>query len=269
MSLATASLVPGVLIFAVAALAVWFWRRVSGAEARWFWIGASLWALAVLAKAVIALFTNAIVIGALKSHFSYPLYLLTGGAYLGIQSSACEIGLTLVAGLRWRELGRDAGRAIAVGVGAGAFEAVLLGIASLVGAIVWLAKLPGTEAVGQQLQTLAATTPLFWLLAPAERLTAIICHAGSRGLVLVGTRQGRAGLVALGFLIFALLDGVAGASQLSGKLGVISLWWFELAFSVFAFMSLPLLFWLMHRYGDARQAENGPANDPPVIIEQG
>ena len=56
----------------------------------------------------------------------------------------------------------------------------------------------------------------------------------SRRLVLLGIRQGKIGMIALGFLIFTLLDGTAGTALLSGKLGVVSLWWFELAFSVFA-----------------------------------
>jgi hypothetical protein len=269
MSLAIASLAAGAGMIVVGVGAAWSWRSTSGASARWLWIGAGLWAVAVLAKVVIALWSNAVVIGALKGHLPYPLFVLTGGAYIGIESSACEMGLTLLAGLRWRELGRDAGRAIGVGVGAGAFEAVLLGIASLAGVIAWLLGAPGTEAVGSELQKVAATTPLFWLLAPVERVTAIICHAASRGLVLVGTRHGKVGLIALGFLVFTLLDGVAGAGHLSGKLGAVSMWWFELAFSVFALICLPLLSWLMRGYGDAGEAENGPANDPPVSAEEG
>jgi len=195
------------------------------------------------------------VIGFLKSHLPYAFYVPVGGLHLGIESSACEIGLTLLAGMRWRQLGRDAGRAIAVGVGAGAFEALLLGIVSIASVVTWLAGVPGTEAVGEEIQKAAASTPLFWLLAPVERVTAIVCHASSHALILLGIRHGKDGMIAPGFLIFTLLDGVAGAAHLSGKLGSISTWWFELPFSVFALVSLPLLQWSNRRYGDAGKAD--------------
>jgi hypothetical protein len=55
MNVAVTALAPGVGIMLVAIAAVWYWRRASGVTARWFWIGAGLWTVAVLAKVVIAL----------------------------------------------------------------------------------------------------------------------------------------------------------------------------------------------------------------------
>jgi len=75
---------------------------------------------------------NKAVIGFMKESPSYPLQVLGGGLFLGIQSSLFEIGLTFLAVLIWRQLGRDADRAIGIGIGAGAFEALLLGIASFI-----------------------------------------------------------------------------------------------------------------------------------------
>jgi hypothetical protein len=266
MNLALASLSSGVGMMLVALAAVWYWRRVAGVSARWYWIGAGLWTVAVLVKVLIALVSNPVVIGFLKSRLPHALFVAAGGLYLGVESSVCEIGLTLLAGLRWRQLGRDARRAIAVGVGAGAFEALLLGIAATAGVVAWLAGAPGTEGVGGELQK-AAATPLFWLLGPVERVTAIICHASSRGLVLLGVRYGKGAMIALGFLIFTMLDGVAGAVILSGLIGVISSWWFELAFSVFALVSLPLLRGMFLRWGDVvadeeDEVEGAPGSDP-------
>jgi hypothetical protein len=265
MSIATSALASGGGMVLVALVAVWYWPRVAGQRACWFWIGAALWTVAVIVKIGIALLSNATVIGFLKSHLSYVPYVAAGGAYLGVQSSVCEIGLTLLAGLRFRQLGRDAGRAIAVGIGAGAFEALLLGVASIAGIIAWLSGAPGTETVGDELRKVAASTPLFWLLAPVERITAVICHASSRALVLLGIYHRRGGMIALGFLIFTLLDGVAGASQLSGRLGSVSMWWFELAFSVFAFVSLPLLRWMYLRYGPSGTDADAPETTTPTV----
>ena len=47
-----------------------------------------------------------------------------------------------------------------------------------------------------------------------------------------------------GFLIFTLLDGIAGASHVSGKIGHISMWWIELAILPFALISIPILKWI-------------------------
>jgi hypothetical protein len=256
----------------VAVVAVWYWHRVAGVSARWYGIGAGLWTVAVLVKVLIGFVSNPIVIGFLKSRLPHALFVAAGGFYLGVESSVCEIGLTLLAGLLWKELGRDARRAIATGVGAGAFEALLLGIAATAGVVAWLAGAPGTEGLGGELQK-AATTSLFWLLGPVERVTAIICHASSRGLVLLGVRYGRAAMIALGFLIFTMLDGVAGAVILSGLMGAISSWWFELAFSVFALVSLPLLSWMFRRWGDAAAAEyaeaEGASGSDPAAGDRG
>lgn len=239
----TISLIPAVGMMIVASAAVVYWRRVSKLQLRWFWLGAGLWTVAVALKVVCALLTNKAAIGFMKDNLSYPLQILGGGLFVGIQSSLFEIGLTLVAVLIWRQLGRDANRAIGIGIGAGAFEAFLLGIASFVAILACLSGLPGTEEVREGIDTVAAATPLFWLLAPIERMFAILCHASSRALVLLGVTKRRPMLVFWGFLIFTMLDGVAGAAHVSGHIGKISMWWIELAILPFALISIPILRW--------------------------
>ena len=262
MNFAVPVLASGIGMIVVAVAAVCFWRRTSQASPRWFWIGAGLWTVAVLVKLIIGFLTNPSVIRTLRNTLSFGPYIASGGLYLGIESSICEIGLTFLAGMRWKELGRASGRAIAVGVGAGAFEALLLGLVAVAGIAAYLAGMPGTEEVGEQIRKTAATTPLYWLLGPAERITAIICHAASRALVLLGAQYGEGRLIALGFLIFTLLDGVAGAVLLSGKMNMVSLWWIELAFAIIALASIPVLRWLHVRYGEKMMGQDrGREND--------
>jgi hypothetical protein len=47
---ASAALLSGPLMILIGGTAVWFWRRVSGARARWFWIGVALWTVAIVIK---------------------------------------------------------------------------------------------------------------------------------------------------------------------------------------------------------------------------
>jgi uncharacterized membrane protein YhfC len=235
-----------------------YWRRVSGLQLRWFWTGAGLWTVAVILKTLCALLTNQAVIGVINENLPRPLFLLGAGLFLGIQSSLFEIGLTLLAVLIWRQLGRDATRAIGIGVGAGAFEALLLGIGSFVTMVTLIAGVPGTEKVREGIDTLAAVTPFFWLLAPVERAIAILCHASSRALVLLGTTHRRPMMVLWGFVIFTLLDGVAGAALVSGKIDKISMWWIELAILPFALISIPILRWCHLRWGESRESIGSP-----------
>lgn len=250
----TISLIPSVGMIIVAISAVIYWRRISKSPIRWFWLGAGLWTVAVALKGVSALLTNKVAIGFMSENLSYPLLVLSGGLFLGIQSSFFEIGFILLAVIIWRQLGRDANRAIAIGIGAGAFEALLLGITCLAGIVICLIGLPGAEKVRESIDTVAAVTPLFWLIAPIERSIAILCHTSSRALVLLGVSNRKYMLVFWGFLIFTLLDGVAGAAHLSGKIGNISMWWIELAVLPFALISIPIIRWCYANWG--RGGEN-------------
>ncbi len=236
----------------VAVVAVVLWQRIARVQIRWYWVGAGLWTVAVAMKVVCALLSNAPVLSTLKG-LPHPLYVALGALFVGVQSSVFEMGLTLMAVLVWRQLGRDAGRAITIGVGAGAFEAFLLGMAPVVATTVALTVVQGPEMdkAKAQLAALAATTPLFWLIGPVERTIAILCHASTRALILLGVSKKRYLLIVWGFLLFTLLDGVAGGVHVAGLMGKISIWWIELAILPFAVVSLPILIWCHRRWPEA------------------
>jgi len=249
-------LLPGLGMMLVAVVAVVHCYRTARAQARWYWVGAGLWTIAVALKLTCAILTNAAVIGPMKRALSYPAYVACGGLYVGVQSSIFEMGFTILAGLIWRQLGKDSARAITVGVGAGAFEAFLLGLLAAVGMAAVLMGAPGTEAVGNQISAQQAVTPLFWLVAPVERVIAVLVHASTRALILLGITYRKPMMVFWGFWIFALLDSVAGAAQLSERLGTFSLWWIELAILPFALVSVPILRWCSRRFpSEAMESE--------------
>ncbi len=246
----TISLIPATGMIIVAAAAVFYWRRLTMLQFKWFWAGAGLWIVAVILKLICALLANEAVMGFLKERLSYWAFVSAGGLFIGIQSSIFEIGLTLLAVLIWLQFGQDARRAIGIGIGAGAFEAIILGIASLTSIILFLAGVQGTEKIGESIDTIAATTPVFWLIAPVERIIAIGCHTSSRALILLGVTQKKPAMVFLGFLIFTLLDSVAGAAHVAGKIGQISMWWIELALLPFFLISIPIIRWCYIRWNE-------------------
>lgn len=261
------ALVSSVGMLVVAGIAVIYWRRVSGLQFRWFWVGAGLWTVAVILKGLLSgTLTNWMAGWLFKAGQPYAFRVLGGGLFVGLESSLFEVGLTCVAVLMWRTLGRDADRAIGIGLGAGAFEAILLGIAVLI-FIVAPTTIPDLPSPFKEMQAAAAVTPLAWLVAPVERAITIVCHTSSRALVLVGTAYRKPMIVASGFLIFALTDGIGCAVLMSGKMGKISLWWIELAILPVALVSLPILRWCHLRWGASARGLNrneAPISDGPA-----
>ena len=250
-------LVAGLGMIAVGAMAVILWKRISALPWKWVWIGAGLWALAVFLKVLCALAINQKVIVLLDAWHSRPLLLLGGGLFIGVESSLFEIGLTFAAVLKWRQLGRDGPTAIGIGIGAGAIEAWLLGLLYAATAVISLLDVSSREEMAQQTRVLTETTPLFWLQQPVERGLALLCHTATRSLVLLGVVHRRPAMIFWGWLMFALVDGLAGAFQLTGKIGHISMWWLELAVLPFALASIAILRWCWARWPAAT------GNPPP------
>jgi len=258
------ALVSSVGMLVVAGIAVIYWRRVSGLQFRWFWVGAGLWTVAVILKGLLSgPLTNWMLGWIFNAGQSHAFHVLGGGLFVGLSSSLFEIGLTFFAVLLWRTLGRDADRAIGIGLGAGAFEAIFLGISVLVSVVLSTDVTPGiTGEPGKELEAAVAVTPLVWLVAPVERAITIVCHTSSRALVLVGTAYRKPMMVVSGFLIFTLIDGIGGAVLMSGTMGKISLWWIELAILPVALVSLPILRWCHLRWSASARGLN--RNEAPI-----
>jgi hypothetical protein len=217
-----------------AAMAKWVWRI----QWRWLWCGALLWTIAVTAKLMIALVLNGPLLGALKKHLPNPLYLTVGSSYIGLLTGVTEVAITLAAGMIWRRLASDARRAVGIGLGAGAIEAVLLGLAAVAGNIVMTAQ-------GMSLPVVSATT----ILAPAlERIMTIPCHAAVRAMALYTVVTGRWSWFWAGFAFFSAVDGLAGFIYLTNAVNTVNPWLIELSFVAFPVMSIPILRYLWRNW---------------------
>jgi uncharacterized membrane protein YhfC len=255
-------LVSAIGMIAVGGVAVGIWRFSSRVPWRWFWVGAAVWTAGVALKFACAILLNKPILGALKTSLSSGAYLALGSVYIGILTGVFEIGVTLIAGLIWRGMARNAARGLAVGIGAGAFEAVLVGVAVLLSAIGCLVTTGPTQD-----QILAATTsatsvtPLFWLAGPIERVIALACHVASRALVLVGIARGKWGWpFTIAFLLMSAIDAVAGYFYLARLVGRISTWWMELAITPAALASIPLLLWSIRHWPACEKEEPAPVS---------
>lgn len=237
--------VSGALMMLVALAAVFGWWFHSRVQWRWFWAGAGIWTVGVALKFAVALPLNPILFG--KSGHPVGLNLCIGSAYCGLMTGVFEIGVTLAAALVWRRLAADPVRAVAVGLGAGAFEALLLGLASGAASLVALAS-GQTEPVLKSLAGIGAHTSLLWLAGPVERVIAILTHTAARVLVLRAAAGRRWLGFWAGFGWLSAVDLLAGVALLTGMTTSGSLWLIELMILPFGVLSIPLTRWAVRRW---------------------
>ncbi len=188
------NLVSGIGMIVVGICAVLLWNTSSNVQWRWFGVGAAIWVVGVALKFAWAIPLNGPILRALKGAVPHSAYLAIGSIYIGLLTGVFEVGVTWVAATLWRRMASSAPRAVAVGVGAGAFEAVLLGAGALAAAVTALLN-PSSEAA-MAMAGAAATanvTRMVWLVGSVERIIAILCHTSSRTLVLFGVARGAGG----------------------------------------------------------------------------
>src|SRR5262249_50729028 len=111
----TGAVISAVGMLVVAAAAVLIVRRVDRPPDRWLWVGAALWFVAVVPKLILYALTTGPTLAALYAHLPYWGYVALGGLCIGVVSGIFEIGVTIAAGLIWRQLGRDLPRAVGIG----------------------------------------------------------------------------------------------------------------------------------------------------------
>ena len=243
-------LASAIAMMLVAITGVACWRKRTGVPWRWFWVGAALWTVAVAAKFAIAIPLNGPLLTGLKSSLPYWAYLTVGSIYGGGLTGITEVLFTFIAALVWPRMAATAPRAVAVGVGAGAFEAALLAIAAAAGTLI--------AGVG--------ATTWFGALVPAvERLIAILCHVASRVLVLMAVASRRWVLFCYGFLLLSGIDAVAMYLHLSGQLNTLSFWTVEAMIAPFALVSIPITRWCIHHWPSAPE----PSANTTVASEGG
>ena len=255
------------LMIAIAMGAPLGWKLKTGVQWRWLWLGAGLWALGVALKTIAALLLNEPLLGALKESLPYAGYVAAGSVYIGLLTGIFEIVLVFAATLIWRQMARDGSRAAAVGIGAGSFEALLIGMATFVSVLVALSALPGTDSVRQLLMRSAGTTSLIWLVGPVERCIAICCHVASRTLVLYAATARRWSYFWYGFLLLSAVDTIAGVTVLTKAQEHVSSWWIEAALLPFAAVSVTALIWCLRHWPKESLASGGTGVASIEVVE--
>jgi hypothetical protein len=245
-ALETSELICGILMVVVALLSIALCQIKLRVRWRWYWIGAGLWMLGVAMKLAFAIAMNQRVLGFLLAHLGPRAYQVAGSIYIGLLTGVFEVGIVALAALIWRGMSAKAGDAIAIGVGAGAIEAALLGLGMVGTMAAALAGAGNNLIAGAALMT--AVTPLAWLVGPVERALAILCHIAARTTALYGVASRRWWPFWIGFALLSLVDTIAGWTYVAETLGTSSLWWLEAAIAPLAIVSIPLIGWAARRW---------------------
>ncbi len=176
--------------------------------------------------------------------------------YVGALTGVTEVLLTWLL-LRYTRLGRVTwAKALAFGVGFGAFEALYLGFQQLASIITALSSPQSiTEAALNNLQLLG--NPLYGLAPVADRLGAILAHILCNVLLFYGAASGQARWLWVSFAFKSLLDAVVGFAYFWGSETLVKLWTIEglvLAFGIAAWWGTRQI---QRRYGLAKSLALG------------
>ncbi len=225
-------LVPGIgMIIVAIAFIIYAFRR--GGTWGYLGLGALAWTVTVAIKFLIAVPVNPVVYKALY----VPNALWAPGSllfdiYVGALTGLTEVLLTWLL-LRYTRLGKVTwNKALAFGVGFGAFEALLLGISSLSGMLVGLFA-PQTLPASALASMMQANNPLFDLAPIVERIATIFCHILSNVLLFYGAITLRSRWLWVAFAYKTLLDSVAGFAQMWGVGSLGHIWIIEAIIIVF------------------------------------
>lgn len=189
-------------------------------------LGALAWGLTVALKFAWAIPLNAPIYNALTGGLSEGLANLIFYVYVGALTGVFEGAITWLV-LRYTRLGQVRwGRALAFGIGFGAFEALLLGLSSL-GSV--LVALTAPESLPPMtLEQIAQLNDVLFGLAPVwERFFTVLIHIFANVLLFYGAVKREARWFWLSFAYKTGIDAVAAVAQLQGLVTPGDIWIIE------------------------------------------
>jgi uncharacterized membrane protein YhfC len=249
-TLSPLALLPGIGMIVVSIAFIIFALRRGGTWG-YLGLGALAWVVTVAVKFVIAFAINPAVAAAI----SVPGELWAPGnlllyVYEGSLTGLTEVLLTWLL-LHYKRFVRAPwGKVIAFGVGFGAVEALLLGVASLAAMLAGLLSPQSFNA--QTLATLARSNDVLYDLAPiAERLAVIFVHIFCNVLLFYAVMKWQARWMWASFIFKSLLDTIAAFAQAWGVETIGKVWTIEAFMIVFGVIA----WWGIQRIGQRYRAE--------------
>lgn len=201
------------ILVGLAAIFYWYFKKRTGIE--YFIFGAIFWALAIVIKLIMDFTITGPMQSALFSSAGLVAMLVIMSLYVGLRTGLLESGITYLC-VRYTKLSRiDFDRAMAIGIGFGGAEAIVLGIMSLLSVITYLAVPELIDALPAESESaVLAQFALEMIPVPViERLFTLFCHVFATVLVVYSVKSAQLIWLGLSIAFKTLLDGVLPVSH--------------------------------------------------------
>ena len=247
------NLLPGLLMVAVGAIAAgyWYWKKHS--KLMFFAAGAIFWVVAIAVKVIMDLTITGPLTDWLNGTLPVDATVLAMGLYLGLRTGILENGAVYLGTLftKLKEMSFD--DAVAVGIGFGGIEAIVLGILSLVSVILLL--LNPTLYLMMPLSSQQQFDPLFMPLPVIERIFTLFCHVFATVLTIYAVKLADLKWLGIAVIYKTVLDGSLPLfTHYLGGLGVNMYFPIEAFVVVMGCIGLAGTYWLRKTFGGAAAA---------------
>lgn len=202
----------GIGMIAVAVIAIYYWRKVTGTNARFYIAGAGIWIIAVAFKMLLDLTVTGPLQQWMMAAGGLAGLVAGAGIYVGLRTGLIESGFTYIAVIRTWLKKMTFNQAVALGIGFGSMEAILIGVSSFANILIFvlmpeiIATVPA-EFQATLIQQLSAST-LMVIPAVVERIAAILIHVFSGVLVVYAVRTRKLKYLAYSVIFKAVVDGI-------------------------------------------------------------
>jgi uncharacterized membrane protein YhfC len=246
-------------MMAVAIIAVAYWYSKKHPKAVYFAYGALFWGIAIAIKLVMDFTVSQPFYAWLYSSLPIDAAVLATGLYLGLRTGILENGVVFL-GTKYSKLKEMSfNDAVAVGIGFGGIEALLLGILSLL-TITTLLFQPNLVLI-MPLSSQDQLKPIFIPIPIIERLFVLLGHVFATVLAIYAVKLADIKWLAISVIYKTLIDGPLPLfNHYLGYMGANLFFPVEAYLVVLGIIGLAGLYWFGKKYGGAEAAPE--AGDP-------
>ena len=244
------------------------WRWKTDAPWRWFALGAAVRVVAFLLTVLGALAFHLTLRDSLEDSFPYVSFLAVESGVNGVVSAVAMLAAILLAGFVFSSLRSTCASAVALGVGAGAGEALLSGVVTTLGTNIVFGAGPKSGKWLVRLAYDSALTPLLPLVEPSKITCVIVCLMAASGLALLALASRRASPALWAGLLLAGLYAGIGLTRVLSLDGAASKWWILCGALPFVAVSVPILSWMSRTWLDSMAGGDAPMEEYLKLFDE-
>ncbi len=247
------NLLSGLGMMAVAVIAILYWRQKKHSKVIYFVAGAIFWVVAIGIKVIMDLTISTSLYRWLDGTLPIDAAVLVTGLYLGLRTGILENGAVYLGTLYTKLKNMSFDDAVAVGIGFGGIEALLLGALSLLNVVALLLypqlymMLPASTQ--QQFELSFIPIPVI------ERLAVLFAHVFATVLAIYAVKLADLKWLLISVVYKTLIDGPLPLfNHYLGYMGLNLYYLIEVYLIILAVLGLYGLYWFGKKYGGAAPA---------------